>query len=71
MMKLYYDDKFIMESDNVTEINKRIYADKKPYYTRAWMEEDTTVVIDYGSWSSFAFIKGAELTHDGKIVPIV
>lgn len=70
-MKLFYDNNFVMESDNVQEICARIDADKKPYYTRAWMEEDTTVVIDYGSWSSFAYIKGAELTNDGKIVPIV
>lgn len=70
-MELFYDNQFVMKSDNVQEIFARINADKKPYYTRAWMEEDTTVVIDYGSWSSFAFIKGAELTNDGEIVPII
>lgn len=70
-MKLYYDNDFVMESDDVREIWARINTDKKPHYARAWMEEDTTVIIDYGSWSSFAYIKGAELKDDGEVVPIV
>lgn len=64
MIKAYYNERLLGIFDTIESAMKSIYADIyqhniKSYYQRVWVQSDYTIVVDYGSWSDFYYIKGA------------
>lgn len=69
-MQVYFENDnaeltLIGETKDNTEARKMIIEDiqktgRKIYYTRWWKDTDNSWVCDYGSWSSYYVIKGAD-----------
>lgn len=64
MIKSYYNDIILGGFDTIEKamisITKHLKKNNiKNTYYRIWVDLNHTIVIDYGSWSNFYYIKGA------------
>lgn len=72
-MKLYWgtndDLKLLGEYETKEQVFKRIYdfieeQGFKSYYQRLWCEPDGTLIVDYGSYTRFFYVKGSSYGTD-------
>lgn len=67
MYKLYHDKKHITQSESFNEIFKKAMKytqNLTKHYTRFWVNNNNELTIDYGSHTSFIYIKTDDPKED-------